>query len=148
MLKNQIAVVESLSGVWLFATPWTAARKVPLSISIFLSVLKLEREDWVTAFHSSTSPCPTVTPLTHRMGAPGSALLALGLERRPGQARGKRMTLTCSSLQLTPEEAQPVDCTPFGRPCPKQSLIKRNGMPNQTNPKMHSSFTYTGFSLS
>ena len=104
--------------------------------------------DRVTAFHSSTSPCPTVTPLTHRMGAPGSALRTLGLERRPGQACGKRMTLMCSSLQRTPEEAQTVHCTPFGRPCPKQSLIKRKGMPIQTNPKMHSSFTYTGFSLS
>ena len=34
-------VVQSLSCVWLFATPWTAAHQASLSITIFQSLLKL-----------------------------------------------------------------------------------------------------------
>ena len=34
-------VVQSLSRVWLFATPWIAARQASLSITNFLSLLKL-----------------------------------------------------------------------------------------------------------
>ena len=33
--------VQSLSHVWLFATPWTAARQVPLSVTNSRSLLKL-----------------------------------------------------------------------------------------------------------
>ena len=36
-----IIVVQSLSRVWLFATPWTATRQVSLSFTISQSVLKL-----------------------------------------------------------------------------------------------------------
>ena len=35
------AVVQSLSGVWLFATPWTAARQASLSFTISWNLLKL-----------------------------------------------------------------------------------------------------------
>ena len=143
MLKIQVAVVQSLSHVWLFATPWTAARQAPLSTSIFLSLLKLKRDDWVTAFHCSCSPGPKVTPLAHRVGALGSALLGSGLGEETWSGPGE-----ADDIDVEPEEAQLVDCTSFGRPCPKQSLIKRNGMPAQTNPQMHSSHTYIGFSLS
>ena len=142
-LKNQVAVVQSLSHVWLFATPWTAAHQAPLSTSIFLSLLKLKRDDWVTAFHCSRSPGPRVTPLTYRVGAPGSAPLGSGLGEETWS--GPR---EADDIDVEPEEAQLVDCTPFGRPCPKQSLIKRNGMPIQTNPQTHSSHMYIGFSLS
>ena len=34
-------VVQSLSCVWLFSTPWTAARQASLSLTISLSLLKL-----------------------------------------------------------------------------------------------------------
>ena len=34
-------LVQSLSHVWLFATPWTAAQQASLSFTIFLSFLKL-----------------------------------------------------------------------------------------------------------
>ena len=37
----RIAVVQSVSGVQLFATPWTAARQASLSITISQSLLKL-----------------------------------------------------------------------------------------------------------
>ena len=36
-----LLVVQSLRCVWLFATPWTAARQVPLSSTISQSFLKL-----------------------------------------------------------------------------------------------------------
>ena len=38
--KNHVAV-QSLSHVWLFVTPWTAAHQEPLSFTIFQSLLKL-----------------------------------------------------------------------------------------------------------
>ena len=37
----QLSLVQSLSRVWLFATPWIAARQASLSITIFWSSLKL-----------------------------------------------------------------------------------------------------------
>ena len=37
----QIVIVQSLSFVWLFLTPWTSARQAPLSFTISLSLLKL-----------------------------------------------------------------------------------------------------------
>jgi len=38
---NLTVVVQSLSCVWLFSTPWTVARQVSLSITISWSLLKL-----------------------------------------------------------------------------------------------------------
>ena len=40
-MTHQISSVQSFSCVWLFATPWTAARKVSLSITNSQSLLKL-----------------------------------------------------------------------------------------------------------
>ena len=40
-LGNQFSSVQSLSHVWLFATPWTAACQTSLSITNFQSLLKL-----------------------------------------------------------------------------------------------------------
>ena len=37
---NQFSSVQSLSHVWLFATPWNAARQASLSITNFRSLLK------------------------------------------------------------------------------------------------------------
>ena len=39
--KHLVVVVQSLSHVWLFATPWTAARQASLSFTVSQSVLKL-----------------------------------------------------------------------------------------------------------
>ena len=39
--KQKVVVVQSLSRVWLFATPWTAACQASLSITNFQSLLKL-----------------------------------------------------------------------------------------------------------
>ena len=43
----QFSSVQSLSCVWLFVTPWTAARQVSLSITNFWSLLKLMSIDSV-----------------------------------------------------------------------------------------------------
>ena len=41
MQWNTVAVVQSLSNVWLFETPWTVARQASLSITNSSSLLKL-----------------------------------------------------------------------------------------------------------
>ena len=41
MASSPISSVQSLSHVWLFATPWTAARQASLSISNSQGLLKL-----------------------------------------------------------------------------------------------------------
>ena len=40
-IENQFSSVQSLSHVWLFVTPWTAARQASLSITNSWSLLKL-----------------------------------------------------------------------------------------------------------
>ena len=42
-----VIVVQSLCGVWLFATPWTAARQASLSFTASWSLLKLMSVDSV-----------------------------------------------------------------------------------------------------
>ena len=39
--RPNLSVVQSLSHVWLFSTPWTAAHQASLSFNIFWSLLKL-----------------------------------------------------------------------------------------------------------
>ena len=39
--ESEVVAVQSLSHVWLFATPWTAARQASLSFTIPRSLLKL-----------------------------------------------------------------------------------------------------------
>ena len=51
------SVVQSLSHVPLFATPWTAARQASLSITIPQSLLKFMSE-------SVMPPCPLSSPPT------------------------------------------------------------------------------------
>ena len=41
VLRNKFSSVQSLSHVWLFATPWTAAHQASLSITNSQSLLKL-----------------------------------------------------------------------------------------------------------
>ena len=40
-MEFQSSSVQSLSRVWLFVTPWAAARQASLSITNFCSLLKL-----------------------------------------------------------------------------------------------------------
>ena len=61
-----VIVVQLLSCVWLFMTPWTAARKPSLSFIISLSLLKFMSIEWCnTAISFSVnhfSSCPQSFP--------------------------------------------------------------------------------------
>ena len=48
--------VQSLSHVWLFVTPWTAARQASLSFTISWSLLTLMSIDWVNDAIQSSHP--------------------------------------------------------------------------------------------
>ena len=53
-----IVVVQSLSRVWLFATPWTAAHQASLSFTISQSLLKLMSIESVMPSNHFTLCCP------------------------------------------------------------------------------------------
>ena len=53
-----VVVVQSLSHVWLFATPWTAAHQASLSFSISWSLLKLMCHPIISSYASSFSSYP------------------------------------------------------------------------------------------
>jgi len=77
-----VVVVPSLSHVWLFATPWTAARQAPLSFTISPSLPKLNVH-WVgDAIQPSLPLSPTSPPafnLSQHQGLfPMSELFASG----------------------------------------------------------------------
>ena len=54
----QFKSVQSLSRVWLFETPWTAARQASLSITNSQSLLKLMSIESVIPSHPLSSPFP------------------------------------------------------------------------------------------
>ena len=54
-LLRRLIVVQSLSLVWLFATPWTAALQVSLSLTISQSLLKFMSIELVMPSSSSSS---------------------------------------------------------------------------------------------
>ena len=54
----QLHVVESLSPVWLFATPWTAAHQASLSLTISQSWLKLMSAESVMPSNHLILSCP------------------------------------------------------------------------------------------
>ena len=47
LLRGYVMLVPSLSHVWLFATPWTAAHQASLSSTISQGLLKLMSTEWV-----------------------------------------------------------------------------------------------------
>ena len=51
-----LVVVQSLGGVWLFVTPWTAACQASLSFTISKSLLKLMSSPWCHSTISSLLP--------------------------------------------------------------------------------------------
>ena len=56
--KNIVLVVQSLSHVWPFAAPWTAARQASLSFTISWSLLKLTSIESVMASNHLIQCCP------------------------------------------------------------------------------------------
>ena len=67
--ESPLVVVQLLSHVWLFATPWTAAHQSSLSFTISWSLLKLMSVESVMPFNhlilSSPSP-PAFSPSQHQ----------------------------------------------------------------------------------
>ena len=53
-----VVIVQLLSCVWLFATPWTAARQASLSFTISRSLLKLMSIELVMLFNHLILCCP------------------------------------------------------------------------------------------
>ena len=53
-----VVVDQSLSCVWLFATPWTAAQQAPLSSSIFWSLFKFMSIESVMLSNHLILYCP------------------------------------------------------------------------------------------
>ena len=67
----QRQVVQSLSGVELFVTPWTAARQASLSFTISWSLLKLMSIESVIPIqpsHPLSSPSPPALNLSQHQG--------------------------------------------------------------------------------
>ena len=54
----RLVVVRSLSCVWLFVTPWTAAHQTSLSFTIFQSLLKLKSHELVRPSYHLILSCP------------------------------------------------------------------------------------------
>ena len=68
---NQFSSVQSLSRVWLFATPWTAARQASLSITNSWSLLKTHVHwvsDAIQPSHPLSSPSPPALNLSQHQG--------------------------------------------------------------------------------
>ena len=75
--KGQVVVVQSLSCVWLFVTPWSAARRASLSFTISRSLLELSPlSQWC---HPTVSSA--VVPFSsHLLSFPVSSTFATWLE--------------------------------------------------------------------
>ena len=63
-----VSSVQSLSHVWLFATPWTAAQQTFLSSTNSQSLLKLMSIELVMSFNQLMSPSPPAFNLPQHQG--------------------------------------------------------------------------------
>ena len=59
IMESIVVVIQSLSRVWLFATPWTAAHQASLSFTTSWSLLRLMFIESVMLSHSLS---PTISP--------------------------------------------------------------------------------------
>ena len=102
-LQNQFSSVQLLCHVWLFATPWIAARQASLSISNSRSSLRLHVHgvsDAIQPSHPLSSPSPPVpNPSQHQSLFPMSQLFAWG-----GQSTGASAFLPKKSQGWSPLE--------------------------------------------
>ena len=63
---NSFIVLQSLSHVWLFVTPWTAAPQAPLSSTISWRLLQFMSIEWVTLF-KHLHPLPPASPFAFNL---------------------------------------------------------------------------------
>ena len=92
-----VVIVQSLSHIWLLATPWTAARQAPLSSTISWSLLKLMSIEsmWLSNHLILCCPLlllPSIFPAS--MSFPMSQLLASG-----GQSIGTSASVLPMNIQ-------------------------------------------------
>ena len=69
--SDVVFVVQSLSCVWLFVTPWTAAHQASLSFTISQSLLKLKSylvDDSIEPSYPLSSPSPPALNLSQHQG--------------------------------------------------------------------------------
>ena len=69
--SSRLVVVQALSRVYLFVTPWTAARQAPLSFTISRNLLKLmsiEFGDAIQPSHPLSPPSPPALNLSQHQG--------------------------------------------------------------------------------
>ena len=59
-----VVVIQSLSRVWIFETPWTATRQASLSFTISQSLLKLMSIESVMPSNHLSSPSPPALNLS------------------------------------------------------------------------------------
>ena len=81
MASVQFSSVQSLSHVWLFATPWIVARQASLSITNSRSSLRLtsiESSDAIQPSHPLSSPSPLAPHPSQHQSFPMSQLFAWG----------------------------------------------------------------------
>ena len=62
IMESIVVVLQSLSRVWLFATPWTAAHQASLSFTISQSLPKLMSIESVMLFNHLILCCPLLLP--------------------------------------------------------------------------------------
>ena len=102
-----VSLVQSLSRVWLFVTPWTAAHQASLSITNSQSLLKLMSAESMMSSNHLILFCPLV-PLPKSLPAsesfPMSQLFALG-----GQSIG--VSSSASVLQMNIQDWFPLRWT-------------------------------------
>ena len=114
--------VQSLSYVWLFATPWTAARQASLSISNPWSLLKLMSIKWwchptisssVILFSSHLQSCPALGLIPKsQFFASGAQVLELQLQHRPSNEYSFRMDWLDLLTEILLRDSQESSPTP------------------------------------
>ena len=98
--------VQSLSRVWLFATPWTAAHQASLSITSSQCLLKLMSIESVMPSNHLILCLPLLLPPSFPASGsfPMSQLFALG-----GQSIG--VSASASVLPMNTQDCSPLGCT-------------------------------------
>ena len=101
LLVSMDSSVQSLSRVWLFATPWTAARQAYLSITISQSLLKLmsiELVMWSVSFLRSSKTVKMKVSVAQLHLTLCRPVTVAQYAPHPWNSPGKNNTVGCHSL--------------------------------------------------
>ena len=102
----------ALSHIWLFATPWSVAHQVPLSIEFS----RQEILKWVAIFFSRGSSQPNA--LTYVSSSSCISRWILSTMRHLGSPRKLSAAAAAKSLQSCPTLCNPIDRSPPDFPVP------------------------------